>query len=98
MKKLRRCKVYGESGFFHRWIEKNKVIVQCDSGTSFIKPKELYEYIEHSQKTGVYPNFMKTTICKNIFGLVERLDTGEIMEVEPTDIVFESSPAKGDIV
>lgn len=80
----RPCYVGNKKGLFHRWIDKDQVIMHIDT---YVTQSQL-DYILCDYKANkVVPKNCSTTVISQTFAIVEYED-GTVAEVEPTELKF----------
>lgn len=88
---VRPCYVDGEKALFHRWIEKDKIIMKANGTTvNILDLEKAYAYYERS---GCLPNFATIDKVKDTLGIIE-YENGEVSEVEPIKIQFADNKIK----
>jgi hypothetical protein len=80
----RPCIVGDKNALFHRWIEKERVILKFNYPT---KPWVMSLIRERFERDNVAPVESNLCTVKNTFGLVE-FEDGTIHEVDPKEIRF----------
>lgn len=78
------CLVDGRKALFHRWIDKEKLVVKFDSPTM---PEKARNIMLNYRENGYLPPTVFTNKISNTYGLVE-FEDGHIEEVEPTTVRF----------
>lgn len=82
---LRPCFVGEKRAFFHRWIDKEKLLLKINEQLNYTAMQYIHNrFIEDN----IAPDFCDVTIHKITLGLVEYED-GTVAEVEPTSIRFD---------
>lgn len=78
------CVVNGKKALFHRWIDKEKLVVKFDNP---IMTDTARKIMQNYRVNGYLPPNVFTNKISNTYGLVE-FEDGHIEEVEPTSIRF----------
>lgn len=80
----RPCMVNGKKALFHKWTEKENVILQCNR---LVRSTRLAEIREEYEKTNIVPNGFSAVKFGETYAIVE-FEKGEIELVNPQYIQF----------
>lgn len=80
----RPCYIKGRKGMFHRWVEKEDLLIKC---SAFLPSKKLEALKHQLEDFGVVPNGCESERVKNTYALIE-FEDGHVEEVPPTTITF----------
>ena len=82
--KLRPCYVDKRFGLFHRWVDKQDILVKIGVR---LPTSALKKYVENFENNGVIPPDCDAEKVINTYALVE-FEDGHIEEIPPTTITF----------
>ncbi len=88
----RQCTVDGKRALFHRWVEKDQLLIQMDG---IFKEDRIMKLTEKYKKHGVLPACAKGEKLKVIVALVE-FEDGAMAEVEALSVRFLDGREKFD--
>jgi len=88
----RQCTVDGKRALFHRWVEKDQLLIQMDG---IFKEDRITKVVETYKKYGILPACAKGEKLKVIVALVE-FEDGTMAEVEALSVRFLDSHGKFD--
>jgi hypothetical protein len=86
----RPCLVNGTKALFHRWAEKDQIILKAMAGMS---EEKIVSARKKFEEIGVVPRALDVEHVKGVFALVE-FENGVTMEVEPSLVQFLDAGAK----
>lgn len=81
---VRPCYVGGRKGMFHRWIDKEDILLKSNV---YVKSDEIEKAIAKFNKTGHVPLGFEMERVKNTYALIE-FEDGHMEEIPPTTITF----------
>lgn len=84
LERFRPCEVDGESAFFHRWVEEDRLVVMYKG---YIREDDAQQMARRSLETGLFGPGQDVKVITQTFALVEMLD-GSVKKVESEKVRF----------